>query len=169
MLGMVFAAGCATGGFHEGRTALRKEEQGYLVAGRGSPRSAFARLWASPRRPPIGLVQWWAEQSWACTEAPPELLQSIRDELGRLNQPYRTGENIVFAVTVYRFDKGGVWASPSAYYEIVVRDLRGQLLWAADDRVEAREDLAHSLADAPSTIIAREVLRKVRTVLGNQH
>ena len=168
LLAVVFAAGCASTGFHEGRTALRKEERAYLVARKGVPKTAFERFWTSPRRPAVGLVQWWEEQSWAWPESPADLLQSIRDELGRLNQSYRRGENIALAVTVYRFEKGGIWARPTAFYEVVVRDLRGQVVWAADDKIEARANLARSLADSPSTIIAREVLRKVRQVVEGQ-
>jgi hypothetical protein len=141
--------------------------------------SVTARLWLSspllrarrlrswrPRRQAIGLVQSWEEQSWACPEAPPDLLQSIRDELGRLNQPHRNGENVFLAVSVYRFDKGGIWTLPPAYDEVVVRDLRGPTVWAAEDKIEARENLAGSLADTPSAIIAREGSAKPGRFLG---
>jgi len=165
---LAFIAGCASPGLHEGRSALRKDEQGYLGGRPQVVGSPFARFWVSPKRQRIGLMQWWEDQSRACPDAPPNLLQSIRDELGRLNQPSRTGDNMFLAVIVYRYDKGGIWMSPTAYYEIVVRDLRGQLVWAAQDSIETRENLARSLADEPATIIAREMLRKVRLVLGNR-
>ena len=160
----VLAVGCASTGLHEGRTALRKDEQGYLVARKGAPRGgAFERFWTVRRPISIGLVRWQEDQSWACPQAPADLLQSMRDELGRLNQRYRAGENISLAVTVYRFDKGGIWSGPpTAHYELVARDQQGQVVWAADDKVEAEASLARTLADTSSAIIGREVLRKVR-------
>ncbi len=160
-------AGCATPtGLHEGRTALRKSEQGYLMARHGSPRGPFERFWAVHRRVAIGLVQWEEGESWACRQAPPDLLQSMRDELGRLNQRYRAGESIALAVTVYRFDQAGWWSGPTAHYELVARDQHGEVVWAAADKIEATEELARTLADTPSAIIGREVLRKVRQQLG---
>jgi hypothetical protein len=50
----------------------------------------------------------------------------------------------------------------------VARNSRGQLVFAADDNVEARDDLARSLADTPSLLVAREILRKVQKALGDQ-
>jgi hypothetical protein len=91
----------------------------------------------------------------------------MRDEIGRLNQRYRAGENISLAVTVYRFDKGGIWSGPpTAHYELVARDQQGQVVWAADDKVEAAASLARTLADTSSAIVGREVLRKVRQQFG---
>jgi len=122
---LVLAIGCASTGFHEGRTALRKEEQACLVAKKGAPKGVvFERFWTAPRLVAIGLVQWQEDRSWACPQAPADLLQAIRDELGRLNQQYRAGENISLAVTVYRFDKGAIWSNPTAHYELVARDPR---------------------------------------------
>jgi hypothetical protein len=161
-----FAVGCASTGFHDGRTSLRKEEQGYLVARKGAPKAVFERFWQSAHPPSVALVQWQEEKSWACPEAPADLLQAIRDELGRLNQRSRAGENISIAVTVYRFEKAGTWSKPTAYYELVARNQKGQVIWAADDTVEAQDELARSLVESPSAIIGREVLRKVRQQLG---
>lgn len=163
---LLAVGGCATPGFHGGRTALRKEEQGYLVARKGTPKGIFARFWASPRPTSMGLVQWQEDQSWACPQAPTDLLQSIRDEVGRLNQRFRLGEKVALAVTVYRFDRGGAWSGPTAHYELVARNPRGQVVWAADDQIEATANLARTLADTPSTMIGREILNKVRQQLG---
>jgi len=163
---LLAAAGCATPSFHEGRTALRKEEQGCLVARKGTPKGVFDRFCTSTRPVSLGLVQWQEDQSWACPQAPADLLQSIRDELGRLNQRYRVGENASLTVTVYRFDRGGAWSRPTAHYEIVARNSRGQVIWAADDQIEAAANLARSLSDTPSTMIGREILRRVRQQLG---
>ncbi len=164
---VTFAVGCASAGFHEGRTALRKKEQRYLTARASAAKTAFARFWAMPGRPSIvggGLVRW--EEGWACPDAPAGLLQAIRDELGRLNQRPRAGQNIWLTVTVYRFDRAGMWSGPTAYYELVARDPWGHLVWAADDKIEAQANLARTLADTSSAIIGREVLRKVRQQLG---
>jgi hypothetical protein len=133
------------------------------VARKGAPKGAFQRFWKSPRPVQTGLVQWEPDRSSACPEAPPELLQAIRDELGRLNQTAGGGENLALAVTVYRFERGGLWSQPTAHYELVARDPRGQVVLAADDQVEATRDRAVSLAEAPSSIIAREILRRART------
>ena len=164
--GWLVAAGCASTSLHDGRTTLRKDEHGYLVARKGAPKSSFERFWRTPRPASIGIVQWQEEQGWACPQAPADLLQAIRDELGRLNQQYRAGENISLAVTVYRFDKGAILRKPTAHYELVARDPRGQVVWAADDKIEATENLSRSLADTASEMIAREVLRKVREQVG---
>ncbi len=164
---MTLATGCASAGFHEGLTALRKNEQRYLIAREGAAKTAFARFWALPGRPSIvggGLVRW--EGGWACPDAHAGLLQVMRDELGRLNQSPRAGQNIWLTVTVYRFDRAGMWSGPTAYYELVARDPWGHLVWAADDKIEAQANLARTLADTSSTIIGREVLRKVRQQLG---
>ena len=90
----------------------------------------------------------------------------MRDELGRLNQRAGAGEEIALAVTVYRFETEGTWSKPTAFYELVARDQRGKVLWAADDKVRATDDLAVSLVDPPSAIMAREILRKVREQFG---
>jgi len=165
MIVAVVSAGCASAGFHEGRTTLGKEEQGYLRV-KGSGKGSFERFWQSPNLQPWGLVQWQEERSWAIPEAPLDLLQSVRDELGRLNQRAGAGENILVAVTVYRFEKAGTWSKPTAYYEMVARDLHGKVVWAVDDKVRATEALAQSLVEAPSSIIAREILRKLREQFG---
>jgi len=90
MIVAVVSAGCASAGFHEGRTTLGKEEQGYLRV-KGSGKGSFERFWQSPNLQPWGLVQWQEERSWAIPEAPLDLLQSVRDELGRLNQRAMSG------------------------------------------------------------------------------
>lgn len=153
--------GCASTGFHEGRTSLGKNEQSYLRGPRGTSKN-FERFWRAPNPRPWGLVQWDPDRSWAVPEAPKALLRDIRDQLGRLNQRAGTAENISLAITVYRWEPAGTWRKPTASYEMVARDPRGKIVWAVDDTVRATEDLAKTLADTPSEIIAREVLRKVR-------
>lgn len=160
-LSVALGLGCASSGFHEGKTSLARQEQAYLARGNAGP-NTFERFWKSPRAGAPGLLQWQADKSWACPEAPAELLQAIRDELGRLNQNAGAGESLALAVTVYRFDRGGIWSEPTAHYELVARDPRGQVAWAAADKVEAVRGKATSLVEPASSIIAREILRKAR-------
>lgn len=77
--------GCASSGFHEGRTSLSKNEQSFLRGPRGTSKT-FDRFWQAPNSRPWGLVQWDPDRSWAVPEAPKSLLRDIRDQLGRLNQ-----------------------------------------------------------------------------------
>lgn len=159
---LIGAAGCAQATFHAGRTTLAQREQPYLAPRLGAPSAVFSRFWLAPGTRRWGLMRWDESKSSAAISAPGDLLQAIRDEMGRVNQAAPAGDDIVLAVTVYRFTKGGIWDVPTAFYELVARDMRGQVVWAADDKIEAREALAQSLVDPPSAIIAREILRKVR-------
>ncbi len=162
---MLGAVGCAPAIFHEGRTSLAPAERIYLAPRPGAPRGVFARFWHAPRPLPLGLVRWDESKSFAVRDTPGDLLQAIRDEVGRLNQDGRTGEDIALAVTVYRFTKGGFLNPPAAYCELVARDVGGQVVWASDDKIEAAPKLAKTLVDPPSAIIAREILRKLRRQL----
>lgn len=166
MIVAALCSGCASTTFHEGRTTLAKGEQEYLRGGKGSGKGAFERYWQAPSLRPWGLVKWQEERSWAVPDAPLDLLQTVRDELGRLNQRAGAGDNLQIAVTVYRFEKAGTWSKPTAYYEVVARDPHGKVVWAADDKVRVVEELAQSLVETPSSIIAREILRKVREQFG---
>jgi hypothetical protein len=111
---------------------------------------------------PWNLLRWDASRSFAVSNAPVDLLETIRDEIGRLNQRPGFGEDLLLAVTVYRFKKAGLWNGPVADYELVARDMLGRVVWAVDDKIEAREELAQALTDPPSAVIAREILRKLR-------
>jgi hypothetical protein len=164
LLGLAMV-GCASTGFHEGRTSLGKNEQALLRSPQGTSKN-FGRFWQAPNPGPWGLVQWDPDRSWAVPEAPRTLLRDIRDQLGRLNQRAGTAENLSLAITVYRWEPAGTWHKPTAFYEMVGRDPRGKIAWAVDDTVRVTEDLAQTLADTPSDIIAREVLRKVREQFG---
>ena len=158
----VLAVGCASTGLHEGRTALRKEEQGYLVARKGAPTGTFRTVLDRETPVAIGLVRWQEDQSWACGQAPADLLQSMRDEIGRLNQrivPARTFRWRLRCTASKRAVSGGVTG----------RSLRaggarpagpGGLGGRRQSR--GRASLARTLADTSSAIIGREVLRKIR-------
>jgi len=166
LLATMLALGCAAPVFHTGPTTLAKDERGYLGPRAGRGKGAFDRFWQSPNLGPWGLLQWDEQRASASRDSPADLLQTIRDELGRLNQRAAAGPNLQVAVTIYRFEKGGTFSKPTAYYEIVVRDPRGNVAWAADDSIVASDDMALSLVDPPSAIIAREMLRKIRDQFG---
>jgi hypothetical protein len=102
----------------------------------------------------------------ATQDAPPELLQTIRDELGKVNANAGPGDDAQLSVVVFRCDKGGFFSNPTAHYELAIRDKSGSLVWAAIDRVVAKPDLARTLADTPSQTIAREILGRVRAAVG---
>jgi len=165
-LGWALAMGCASPGFHEGRTSLARDEQACLMGG-GSGQGGFARFWRSPKLVHWGFLKWQEDASWAAPAAPVRLLQAIRDELGRVNAQAGHGADLALAVTVYRFERAGFWSKAAASYELVARDQAGRVVWAADDKVEVRKELARTLADSASTIIAREILRKVLLELGS--
>jgi hypothetical protein len=165
-LPLVFCISCATATFHSGRTTLKKEEQGLMKNPTKGNKGPFLVFWQNYKMGPLGLVKWQEDLSSAPQEAPPDLLQTIRDEIGRLNQSERSGKTASLSVTVYRYERGGFWTSPTAHYELVARDVKGKVLWAADDKVVANDDLAQSLADSPSAIMAREILKRVRLQFG---
>ena len=155
-------AGCAPAVFHAGRTTLARSERACLAPRKGATSGIFVRFCDAPEMRSWGLLRWDASKSFVVSDAPSDLLQAIRDEVGRLNESSRLGEDLALAVTVYRFRRAALWHAPAAYYELVARDMRGQVVWALDDKIEAREELAQTLVDPPSAIIAREILRKLR-------
>ena len=160
-IAMIATAGCAPAVFHEGRSTLAEAERAYLGPGRPSSTAVFQRFWQSPNARPWGIVRWEQDRSSACARAPAGLLQSMREEIGRLNRAWRAGESITLAVTVYRYDEAGMLGNATAHYELVARDPRGQVVWAVDDKVGASAEMARSLADTASAIISREVLRRL--------
>jgi len=159
---LLASAGCAPAVFHSGRTTLARSEQGCLAPRKGATSGIFARSCQVQQMRSWNLLRWDASRSFAVSNAPVDLLETIRDEIGRLNQRPGFGEDLLLAVTVYRFKKAGLWNGPVADYELVARDMLGRVVWAVDDKTEAREELAQALTDPPSAIIAREILRKLR-------
>jgi hypothetical protein len=156
-------AGCAPAVFHDGRTTLARREQPCLASRNRGAKRHFRPVLSCAGMRSRGLLRWDASKSFVVSDAPSDLLQAIRDEVGRLNESARLGEDLALAVTVYRFRRAALWHAPAAYYELVARDMRGQVVWALDDKIEAREELARTLVDPPSAIIAREILRKLRS------
>ena len=155
--------GCAGSGFHAGRSSLVGPEQTHLQGtGGGTSKGGFRRFWQATPPKTWGLIRWDGSKSWAVPSAPPELLQSIRDELGRLNQRAAMREDVMVAVTVYAYEPQGHWSDTRCKYELVVRDKAGKVVWAADDEIRPAQELATSLVDTDAAIIGREVLRKIR-------
>lgn len=167
-IGGVVAAGCAaSSSLHQGRTALAPPETATVVArsekGRGD---GFRRSWKSPALKPWRLLKWDQERSSVAPGAPAALLQTIREEVGRLNQRPASGEDLLLTVTVYIYRGGGWFSDPKAHYELVARDRTGKAMWVADDEIVARPELARSLVDPEEIVVAREIVRKIRQTFG---
>lgn len=148
--------------FHEGKTALNAEEKAAVVKIQAKENTGFAVAWKNPEVKEFGLMKWDPDSSYAATDAPPELLDSIRDNLGKLNQKDRKGDPVTLTVTVYKFKKQGLLSNPVAYFEIVARTKDGKAAWILLDQVKTSQALAQSLADTDSAIIGREIYRKMR-------
>jgi hypothetical protein len=159
-------SGCAgRASFHAGATTLAAPERHLLAGGPERERGGFRRMWKRPGALTPGLLKWTEDRSSVVDAAPADLLQCIRDGVGGLNHVARSGAPTFVTVNVYAYRKTW-WGRPEAAYEIVGRDARGQLLWAADDTVEARPELAMSLVETASTLLARAVVAKLRKELG---
>lgn len=161
-LSLLLVPALAAAEFHEGRTQLSPEERTCLLqAQKGA--GPFERLWKAPAfNGTWGLLTWDAEHSWAVGEAPANLLDDVREEIGQVNQKPGTGEDLHLAVTVFRFKRQGFLTNPVGYFELVARNRDGKAVWIALDRVKSTQALAESLADSDSRIMARELRRKLR-------
>lgn len=154
------------GPFHEGKTALSPEEQA-LVLQDAQPSAGFHRLWRAPGfTGSWHLLKWDAEHSSAVPDAPSDLLDGVREEVGRVNQPPGKGEDLFLTVTVYRYKRQGFLTNPVGYFELVARDAKGQPIWMALDQIKTSQSLAESLADSDSRIMGRELHRKIRQSFG---
>ena len=58
------------------------------------------RCWLATPSKTCGLTRWDGGSSWAVSNAPADLLQSIRDEVGRLNQGALVRDDMAVDVTV---------------------------------------------------------------------
>jgi hypothetical protein len=158
-------AGCGTSAVPAGpATLLGATERSLLRSGAQAAR--FIRFWRLDPAPPVGIMRWDGERSSAAAAVPDELLQLIRDELGRVNQTERQGEPVRVAVRLEAFRSASFWRSPSLRYEITGRTLAGTLLWAAEDEVRSRDSGRSSLADSDDLVLARGVVGKLRAALG---
>lgn len=150
------------GAFHEGKTNLSPEEQALILQGE-QPSAGFQRLWRAPGATGSWhLLKWDSEHSTAVPDAPGELLEKVREEVGRVNQTPGQGEDLFLSVTVYRYKRQGFLTNPVGYFELVARNAKGQPVWMALDQIKSSQSLAESLADSDSLIMGREVHRKIR-------
>ena len=162
VLPALVAATLSAANFHEGRTLLTPEEKERIVqvkAGDGP----FEKFWKAPGFDGNwGLLKWDPDHSWAVADAPTDLLDQVREEVGQVNRASRKGEDLTLAVTFYRFKRQGFLTNPVGYFELVARNREGKAVWIAVDQVKATQSLATSLADSDSQIMARELRRKIR-------
>lgn len=158
----LLAATLSAADFHEGRTQLTPEERGKIVQMKdaGGP---FEQLWKAPGLDGTwGLLKWDHDHSWAVADAPADLLDLVREEVGQVNQAPRKGDDLSLAVTVYHFKRQGFLTNPVGYFELVARNREGKAVWIALDRVKSSQSMANALADSDSQIMARELRRKIR-------
>ncbi len=147
--------------FHPGKTLLTKEEQAPVVALQEKP-EGFSKLWKSADLKGWHLLKWDADHSTAVPDAPSDLLDRIHEEVSRINEKPGEGEDLLLSVNIFKFKKQGFLTNPVAFFEIVVRDKSGKVMWAAIDKVKSTQELAQSLADTDAQIIGREILGKIR-------
>lgn len=148
--------------FHDGKSALKPEEKVVVLAVTEKEGSGFRMAWRNPDVKTFGLLKWDADSSYAVTDAPPELLEAIRENIGKLNQKDRKGEDLILSVTIFKFKKQGFLTNPVAFFEIVARTKDGKAAWVVIDRVKSTQELAQGLSDTDSAIVGREVFRKMR-------
>lgn len=163
LLAAAVLMGCATAGpARPARSSLTSQEAALLGKAKPKEDGGFALVWKSPALREWGFIKWDEDRSSAALEAPRDLLQSAREEVGRLNQDVSAGPDLRLALTVHRFRPAGLFRKPTASCELVVRDGGGRLMWAAQGEVEANPALERSLADSASTLVARELVRMMR-------
>jgi hypothetical protein len=158
--------GCASSAtLHTGKTTLASRERAVLARSAVRESDGFRRSWRR-RGVQIGLVKWDGDRSSSVAAAPRELLQAIRDEIGRLNRYQRAGEEVRLSVTVFEWRRAFFTGTPEVGYEVVGRDRAGQLLWMAEDVIHASSRLAVTLAEEHEQIVARELARRLKKELG---
>jgi hypothetical protein len=163
---LAVSCGCATSaGFREGRTALSSGEKGLEANLPERKGEGFRKSWKRPGQSAAGRIKWSEAAASAVPEAPPELLQVIRDEVGRLNQAPISGPAVFLTVTIYRFERRW-WGPREVSIELVIRDEHGQLLWLADDTLRPSEQPEGGLAETESDLLARALVRKLSKALG---
>jgi hypothetical protein len=164
---LLLGATLCAGTFHEGKTQLTAEEQALVLKGEQRT-EGFERTWRAPEfHGKWHLLKWDPDHSWAVPEAPADLLDRVREEIGRVNQTPGTGEDLTLSVTVFRYKRGGFLTNPVGHFELVARDPKGRPVWTALDQVKSSQSLAESMADSDSLIMGRELHRKIRQTFGN--
>jgi hypothetical protein len=159
---LLMGATLGAASFHEGRTQLTAEEQALALKGERRE-DGFERVWVAPGfQGKWHLLKWDADHSWAVSEAPNDLLERVREEVGRVNQTAGSGDDLSLAVTVYKYKRQGFLTNPVGQFELVARDPKGHAVWIAVDQVKSSQSLAESMADSDSLIMGRELHRKIR-------
>lgn len=165
--GVLAIEACASSGVvHEGRSTLSQQEESSLAHSPTKSTTGFRRVWRAPGLKGWGLLKWDQDHSFAVSDAPAGLLQALRDEVGRVNHHRGQGPDLFLTATIYSYDRGGWFTDPSAKCELVARDRSGQVRWAADDALVVRRELAQTLVDSDDTLVARELVRKLREEFG---
>jgi hypothetical protein len=169
LLGSAISPGCATSDYNGRGSSLAPQEQRLLRT--AGPAGGFRRWWrlappGAPGFPAVGLVKWDADLPASAAAGHEALLEVIREELGRVNQAERRGDEVRAGVTVLRDGPSGLWGRRHLAYEIVGRTGSGTLLWAAFDEIEPSEAARESLADSDDLLLARALTTKLKMALG---
>jgi hypothetical protein len=159
---LLIAPALGAAAFHEGTTQLSVEERVLLMQ---SPThsSDFEAFWSAPEFCGTWhLLTWDTDHASMVPDAPNDLLDRVREEVGRVNQKPGTGDDLALSVTVFRYKRGGFLTNPVGQFELVARNPTGKAVWIAVCRERSSQSKAESLADSDSLIMARELCRKLR-------
>jgi hypothetical protein len=164
-LGLASILGCATPEYTGRGSLLPQVEQRLLRAARSD--GGFQRLWRlDPGFPALGLVKWDSDGAAGNQTSEAPFVELIREELGRVNQAGRRGEEARVSVTLLGFERRGLRRRLTLRYELVGRTTAGTLLWAAYDEIEPSEELRLSAADDDELLLARAITAKFRAAFG---
>jgi hypothetical protein len=153
--------GCAAPEYTGRGSQLPAAEQHLLRTSKGT--GGFQRLWRlAPGFPALGLVKWDSDRAAGNQSGRATFLDLIREELGRVNQAGRQGEEARVSVTLLGFERRGVRRRLTLRYEFVGRTRSGTLLWAAYDELEPSEEFRSSAADDEELLLARAITAKFR-------
>jgi hypothetical protein len=109
----------------------------------------------------VGLLQWNADRSSVSAACPRPLLQSIRDEVGRLNQRATEGDVATVAVHVYGCRGQWWWSPPVVQYEFTVLGSTGKHVSFGAGDVELHPRAFQSPADDPVEVVGRELRKRI--------
>jgi hypothetical protein len=165
LLAATALSSCASQSFHPGPTSLSSREQRALKASARARADGFERFWLRPGCE-LGLLKWAPSGSQTAPSTPPGTLDLIRDEVGRLNQQDRRGEEVFVTVVVFAWRERWFGRSPEVSVEVVGRDVKGQVLWLGEDTLVVQRSSARDLAESDPLLLARAVGQKLRRELG---
>jgi hypothetical protein len=92
-------------------------------------------------------------------------MEALRDEIGRLNQTPRQGEDVGVGVVVFFHDRRW-FGRREIGIEVTGRKRSGELVWAGVARLSPSESYATSAADGEEILVARELATRLRKELG---